>query len=264
MKLKLPDPALPWPIPLGAMCLIAEAEGLRLKAYRCPAGIWTIGRGHTSGVRPGDMCTVEQADRWLLEDVQQCVADVTAACTVTPTPEELGAMVSLTFNVGIGWKGTRKPAGARDGFRQSTVLRQHNAGNRQAAARAFALWNKARVNGVLTELPGLTARRAAEAALYLSGEEATTAMPQAVQGETSLAKSPINAGGVAALGTGVIAGLRELGDSVGGVKAPLDAAKAVLVDTLGVPPSWILPMVLIAAGALVIRWRLAQRREGWA
>jgi GH24 family phage-related lysozyme (muramidase) len=262
--LKLPDPGLAWPVPLAAVHLIAEAEGLRLKAYRCPAGIWTIGRGHTRGVRPGDVCTVDQADRWLLEDLQEFAGEVTAACTVSPTPEELGAMVSLAFNVGMGWMGPRKPAGARDGFRQSTVLRQHNAGNRQAAGRAFSLWNKARVNGVLTELPGLTARRAAEAAMYLSGDGVAVAMPQAVQAESSLAKSPINVGGVTALGTGLVAGLRELGDSIGGIKAPLDAAKAVMVDTLGVPPGWILPMVLIAAGALVIRWRLAQRRGGWA
>lgn len=263
MTLKLPDPSLPWPIPMAAVLLIAEREGLVLRAYRCPAGIWTIGRGHTRGVRPEDVCTVEQADRWMLEDLQEVTTAVLEACTLKPSPEELGAMVSLAFNIGMGWEGKTKPAGARDGFRQSTVLRQHNADNRQAAARAFGLWNRARVGGQLVELAGLTARRAAEKALYLSGD-ITQVMPQAVEAESKLRRSPINTGGLVTVGAGVIAGLRELGDSVGGIKAPLDAAKAVMVDTLGVPPSWILPLVLIVAGVLVIRWRFAQRKEGWA
>jgi hypothetical protein len=112
-------------------------------------------------------------------------------------------------------------------------------------------------------LPAAGAPRPTRPDLYLSGNVAQV-MPQAVEAESQLRRSPINTGGLVTLGAGVIAGLRELGDSVGGIKAPLDAAKAVMVETLGVPPSWILPLVLIVAGALVIRWRLAQRKEGWA
>ncbi|MGM2623055.1 glycoside hydrolase family protein, partial [Bacillus cereus group sp. Bce039] len=84
-------------------------------------------------------------------------------------------------------------------FLRSTVLRQHNAGNRQAAARAFGLWNKARNprTGPLEVLDGLTARRQREAAMYLTSDadERPEPMPQAVDGESNLAKSPINAGG---------------------------------------------------------------------
>lgn len=247
-----PDPNLPWPIPMPAVGLIAESESLQLKAYRCPAGVWTIGWGETQGVKPGDTCTKEQADRWLLEDLQERAGAVGAMCTIDPSPAELGAMVSLAYNIGL------------EAFRRSTVLRQHNAGNRQAAARAFGLWNKARVNGVLTELPGLTARRAREAALYLVGDEQPQAMPQAVEAESKVSASPIARSGAVAAGAGVLEGLRQLGDSVGGIKAPLDAAKAVMVDTLGVPPDWILPLVLIAVGALIVRHRLRQRSEGWA
>lgn len=248
----LPDPALPWPIPLEAVALIADSEGLRLSAYRCPAGIWSIGWGETDGVHPGDTCTREQADRWLCEDLTDRARAVRALCTVEPSPAELGAMVSLAYNVGLA------------GFERSTVLRQHNAGNREAAARAFGLWDKARINGVLTTLPGLTARRAREAAMYLQGDADPAPMPQAVEAETTLATSPIARGGVVAAGAGVIEGLRQIGESVGGIRGPLDAARGVLVDTLGVPPQWILPAVLVAAGVLVVRWRLTQRREGRA
>ena len=252
MSAPLPDPALPWPIPLDAVALIAESEGLRLRAYRCPAGVWTIGWGETEGVHPGDTCTREQADRWLCEDVTDRTRAVRAMCTVEPSPAELGAMVALAYNIGL------------TGFERSTVLRQHNTGNRQAAARAFGLWNKARVNGTLTTLPGLTARRAREAAMYLMGDADPASMPQAVEAESSIATSPIARGGVVAAGAGVLEGLRQIGESVGSVRGPLDAAKGVLVDTLGVPPSWILPAVLIVAGVLVVRHRLRQRREGWA
>lgn len=252
-----PDPNLPWPVPMAAVGLIAECEqgpggGPALKAYRCPAGVWSIAWGETQNVKAGDTCTKEQADRWLLEDLQERAGAVGAMCTVDPTPAELGAMVSLAYNIGL------------EGFRKSTVLRQHNAGNRQAAARAFGLWNKARVHGVLTELPGLTARRAREAALYLTGDEPQQAMPQAVEAESKVTASPIARSGAVAAGAGVLEGLRQLGDSVGGIKAPLDAAKAVMVETLGIPPDWILPMVLIAVGVLIVRHRLRQRSEGWA
>lgn len=253
MSAVLPDPSLPWPIPMAAVALIAESEGCRLTAYRCPAGKPTIGWGETDGVEMGDTCTQEEADRWLCDDLTDRSKAVKAMCAVAPSRNELGAFVSLAYNIGLG------------AFEKSTALRQHNAGQHQAAARAIELWDKARVGGVLQSLPGLTARRAKERALYLTPDEPVTqAMPQAVESESKMTASPINKGGAVAVGAGVLEGLRQIGDSVGGIKAPLDSAKAVLVDTLGIPTEWILPMVLVAAGALVIRWRLAQRREGYA
>lgn len=52
-----------------AYSLIRQFEGLRLTAYRCPAGIWTIGYGHTSGVVPGMAITKEQAEEFLMRDI---------------------------------------------------------------------------------------------------------------------------------------------------------------------------------------------------
>lgn len=251
--MQLPDPSLPWPIPMAAVALIAEAEGCRLTAYRCPAGVPSIGWGETDGVQMGDSCTQEQADRWLLEDLQERTRAVQALCTRSPARNELGALVSLAYNIGVG------------ALAKSTALRQHNAGQHEAAARAIELWDKARVNGALTTLPGLTARRARERALYLTPDEPRAEpMPQAVEAESKITSSPIVRGGAVAAGAGVLDGLREIGESVGAIKAPLDAARSVLVDTLGVPVELILPLVLIAAGALVIRWRRRQRTEGYA
>lgn len=251
----LPDPKLPWPIPLEAVELIADAEGLRLKAYRCPAGVPTIGWGHTGPdvVLGVTVWTKEQADMALLVDITERASAVRSKCTQMPTANQLGAMVSLAYNVGI------------EGFAKSTVLKRHNAADWQAASRAFGLWNKARVDGVLKELAGLTARRAAEAALYLmpEGDAPMLDMPQAVEAETSMAESPINKGGIAAAGTGVIAILSEAGTSLGGLREPLGAVRDFMASTLGVPPSWILPIMLIGVGGAVVYWRWKQRQKGW-
>lgn len=256
MTRPLPDPALPWPIPMEAVALIADAEGLRLKAYRCPAGVWTIGWGETQSVKPGDTCTKEEADRWLVDDLQDRTDAVRAMCTRAPSPSELGALVSLAYNVGV------------DGLKKSTVLRQHNAGNRQAAARAFGLWNKAKREGGadLVELPGLTARRARESALYLTDDEdeAPTRMPQAVEAESNPITGGIGKAAAVVVGAPVVELATQASDGIAVLKPAITAARDFVAGTLGVPTQWVVPMLIAIAGILVIRWRLKQRAEGWA
>lgn len=252
----LPDPNLPWPIPLKAVGLIADAEGCRLKAYRCAAGVPTIGWGHTGPevILGATVWTQEQADRALCDELVTFSAQVRAACTQAPTPDQLGAMTSLAYNVGA------------DAFRKSTVLKAHNAGDWQAAARAFSLWDKAKVNGSLQSLPGLTARRAAEAALYLRTDDEAPGhvMPQAVEPETSITASPIAKGGSAITLTGIVAAAAEAKDALGPVGEALQAGRHVLADILGVPPSWVLPIILVVVGGAIVRARLQQRGQGWA
>jgi len=132
--------------------LVKDFEGLKLKAYRCPAGIATIGYGSTGPhVRMGMTISEAEAERLLRKDVARFEAGVRAAVSSVPTTRnQFSAMVSLAFNIGLA------------AFQRSTVLKRHLAGNHLGAARAFGLWNKA--NG--TVLPGLTRRRAAEAELY--------------------------------------------------------------------------------------------------
>jgi lysozyme len=239
---------------MAAVAEIAESEGLRLVAYRCPAGVWTIGWGETDGVRPGDRCTKDEADRWLCEDLTERVRAVRDLCKVEPAPNELGAMVSLAYNIGLG------------GFAKSTVLRAHNAGDRVSASRAFGLWNKARdpKTGVIDPegLPGLTARRAREAALYLQPEvgQPVEPMPQAIEAESKATASPINKSGVAAVGAGVVGLLSEASS---GLLAPFSAVRTLLVDTLGVPTNLILPSMLVIVGVAVVYWRGKQRSKGW-
>lgn len=149
--------------------LIQEFEGCKLKAYldeMADPPVWTIGWGDTGpDVREGTIWTQEQADaRLMIRLNQEFGPKVLDLCVETPNEHQLAAMTSFAYNVGLGWEGTKKPVGARDGFRQSTLLRKHNAGDFVGAANEFKRWNKA--GGVVRA--GLTRRRAAEAALYLT------------------------------------------------------------------------------------------------
>lgn len=235
----LPDKNLNWPISYEAVCEIARSEGCKLKAYRCPAGVWTIARGRTKGVKPGDTCTQEQADRWLLEDLTEFAEGVRSSLTRPASLNELGALVSLAYNIGLA------------GFARSTVLRKHNEGDTQSAARAFALWNQATVNGKRQVLPGLTARRAREAALYLSDDEQP--MPQKVEAESSIKRSPIATAGAASVLTGLTAGL-----------AAWTEQGQQIAATLGVDPMVGFAIVVVWTGAVSLYQRIKQRREGWA
>lgn len=130
--------------------LIKQFEGLYLKAYRCPAGVPTIGYGHTAGVAMGQTITQQQADDYLRRDVRQFERAVSRLVRVPLTQGQFDALVSFAFNLGEG------------ALAQSTLLRLLNAGDYAGAAAQFDRWNKAagRV------LPGLVRRRAAERALF--------------------------------------------------------------------------------------------------
>lgn len=133
------------------IALIKEFEGCRLKAYKCPAGVWTIGYGWTIGVKPGDVWTQAKAEEMLAKGVKP-YADAAEVKCPHSTQNQFDAMVSLCYNIGPG------------NFAKSSVARLHNAGNFTGAADAFLKWNK----GGGKVLAGLTRRRQAERNLYMS------------------------------------------------------------------------------------------------
>lgn len=130
--------------------LIKAFEGLQLEAYRCPAGVWTVGYGTTKNVRRGMRITKRQAEILLSEDVAEFERAVEQAVTIELQQHEFDALVSFAYNVGAG------------ALASSTLVRKLNTGDRAGAAREFDRWNKA--GGRV--LPGLTRRRAAERALF--------------------------------------------------------------------------------------------------
>ena len=132
--------------------IVKEAEGLRLSAYLCPAGIPTIGYGHTKGVKLGDTCTREQAEEWLENDFFMAKQDVKAVVRVPLRENQLDALASFVFNLGV-----RK-------LIQSTLLKKLNAGDYSGAAAEFDKW----VFAGKVKLNGLIKRRAKERNLFES------------------------------------------------------------------------------------------------
>lgn len=132
--------------------LIKSFEGCELSAYQDSVGVWTIGYGHTVGVKKGDKITQAQADKMLAEDLAIYEQGVQSMVKRTLTQGQFDALVSFSFNVGLGALG------------RSTLLRLLNSGDWQAASQQFARRNKA--GGRV--LPGLTRRREAERALFVS------------------------------------------------------------------------------------------------
>lgn len=135
--------------------IVKRSEGLRLKAYVCPAGVLTIGYGSTGAhVKAGMTITAEQAEGLLRSDLRR-FEDAVSRLAKVATDNQFSAMVSLAFNIGEG----------DGGFKTSTLLRKHNEGDYAGAKAEFARWNKAAGK----VLPGLVTRRADEAELYGRG-----------------------------------------------------------------------------------------------
>lgn len=126
---------------------IKKMEGFRLTAYKCPAGVWTIGYGHTKGVKPGMKISKQQAEKWLDEDLQEVVA----FCNRIPeldTQGKVDAVADFVYNLGI----TK--------FRGSTLYRKIKARADNTEIQAeFRRW----VYSGKTKLEGLVTRREWEA-----------------------------------------------------------------------------------------------------
>lgn len=82
-----------------AYCAISSFEGFRATAYKCPSGVWTIGYGHTKGVKKGDIISYQEASKLLMRDIEE-VEDKLASLG-TLTQGQLDSLVSFVFNVGI-------------------------------------------------------------------------------------------------------------------------------------------------------------------
>lgn len=137
--------------------LIKQFEGQRLTAYQDSVGVWTIGYGWTQPVdgktiRPGMTIKEETAERLLRTGLVGYESDVSKLVKVKLTQGQFDALVSFTYNLGARALST------------STLLQKLNAGDYAGAADEFPRWNKA--GGKI--LPGLTRRREAERALFLS------------------------------------------------------------------------------------------------
>jgi len=137
--------------------LIKHFEGLSLKAYKCPAGVWTIGYG-TTGVpeaRLGVVISAARAEELLAIDVDKFSRQVWVLVSdVVINQHQMDALIAFTYNVGIG------------AFKTSTLLKKLLQKDYTGVSKEFLRWTKAKGK----ELPGLVKRRRAESLLFLGGD----------------------------------------------------------------------------------------------
>lgn len=135
--------------------LIKRHEGLRLKAYQCPAGVWTVGYGSTTGVNQWTVVTQKEAEIRLRSDVKTAERAVEQVRYLQPrlTQNQFDALVSFVFNLDSG------------NFGSSTLRKKVIANPADQSIRTeFEKW----VNANGRRLPGLVARRADEADMYFT------------------------------------------------------------------------------------------------
>jgi len=136
--------------------LIKHFEGCRLKAYKCPANVWTIGFGNTfyengMKVKEGDVITQQRAEELAKFIIDQFAVTIEPFILKPLNDNQFSACVSLAYNIGTS------------GFKRSSVFKKLNVNpNDPTIADSFKLWNK----GGGKVLAGLVRRREAEIQLY--------------------------------------------------------------------------------------------------
>ena len=142
--------------------LVKHFEGLYTDAYICPAGVPTIGYGHTGGVQMGQSITEQEAEDILQADMQKFAVAVEKAIKVELNDNQFAALVSFAFNCGEG------------NLRASTLRRKLNTGDYDCVPSELSRWVKATdpKTGKKRSLDGLVKRRAAEGELFLKSMDA--------------------------------------------------------------------------------------------
>ena len=230
--------------------LIKQFEGLRLKSYRCPAGIWAIGYGHTTAAGPPDVreglrIAAAEAEVILKRDLERFEVAVSAMVKVPLTQAQFDVLVSFAFNCGVA------------ALRRSTLLKRVNAEAFEAVPAELMKWTKA--DG--RELPGLVRRRRAEAALWrglpgrVDAQEARTA-PDTPQPPKPITRSREANAAILAGGAGAVAVATEampvIREGVG--------IMPVLSEALG-RPALVAALVVIAAAFAIWVWRRQRLQE---
>ena len=231
----------------AGIALIKEYEGCKLTAYKCPAGVWTIGYGHTAAagepiVSEGMRITAVEATNILKRDLNKFEQGVNQAVMVELAQNEFDALVSFAFNVGLG------------AFQRSTLLRKLNAGDFAAVPGELMKWTKAGGK----ELPGLVRRRRAEAGMWRGINDAARDV-RAVPDEPPvkrISESKEANGAIVAGASSAVAVASEI--------APLLQQGAdittVLTSALGRPTVLVLLVVIVIACAIWV-WRKQRLEE---
>jgi lysozyme len=241
--------------------LIIESEGKlqpigdgRYLAYRCPAGVWTIYTGCTEGVHEGMIISEAEGKAMFRRELAKHEAAVARLVAVDLTQGQYDSLVSFSYNCGIG------------ALTGSTLLKKLNAGDTKGACNEFSKWDKC--NG--KPLRGLTIRRAKEAALFASRDEAPM-MAQAVD----VPKDPMTAtGALIKVAAPAAAGLEVARNTISLPPPPTEALQTAgawksfaaqateFGQWLWAPSNRVSVAIVLAAMALVIYWSKRQESNG--
>ena len=228
----------------AGLATVKEFEGLRLKAYKCPAAVWTIGYGHTSAagvpeVTPKLEVTKEECEAILKRDMKQYEDGVNKLVKVGLTQGQFDALVDFAYNAGVG------------ALQKSTLLKRVNAGKFDEVPAEFMKWTK----GGGKELPGLVRRRRAEVELWRGLDAKAPVVtsqarlaPDQPQASKSIVQSKEANAAVAAGGLGTIAAVQEI--------MPMLREGGDVLNSLS-PTILILFVIIAAAGAV---WYFRKQR----
>ena len=226
----------------GIDALLKKFEGCKLKAYKCPAGIWTIGYGHTSAagtptVIDGMTISQKQADDILRQDLVKYETAVQGLVTQNLTQHQFDVLVDFCYNAGAG------------ALKSSTLLKKINAGDFDAVPAELMKWTK----GGGKVLPGLVRRRQAESAWWSSGEpvdeqeQRTDPDPVPVR---TMAESKQGNAAVIAAGLGGLGAAKEIAAQAQDASDTANQLMGLLSNT-----NFLIMVVIIGLGGAIWYWR---------
>jgi len=230
---------------------IGEFEGDRLVAYKCPAGIWTIGKGHTSAagspfVHEGMVITQKESDAIFARDLIPYETVVNGCLKVQVSQSQFDALVSLCYNIGP------------DAFRRSSVVKHVNSREWDKVPADIMKWTR----GGGRELPGLVRRRRAEVAMWRMVDEQSPitedarTKPDKPKPSKTIIKSREANGAIVAGVSGSAAMLAEVAPAV---QSGADIY-TTLTEALG-KPAIIAMLVVVAVSVAIWFWRKQRLNE---
>ena len=234
----------------GIDALLKKFEGCKLKAYQCPAGVWTIGYGHTSAAGAPEVVqgmTITQADanNILRRDLVKYETGVEALVKQPLTQNQFDVLVDFAYNAGIG------------ALKSSTLLKKVNAADFDAVPAELMKWTK---NGKKV-LPGLVNRRRAEAGWWRDldaepiDEQEQRAEPDAIVPKTMVESKQGNAALLTA-GLGSVAAAKEVAAQAQDASDTLGTFLNLLSN-----PSFVVMVVVVGLAGAIWYWRKKNLEE---
>jgi lysozyme len=228
--------------------LLQKFEGCKLTAYKCPAGVWTIGYGHTSAagkptVVEGLTITQDEAEQILGRDLVKFEQGVMSCVKVPLEQNQFDVLVDFAYNAGIG------------ALQKSTLLKKVNAGDFAAVPAELMKWTKAGGK----ELSGLVRRRQAECALWSAhhaDEQEHRMEPDPVAPQKTMLESKQGNAAIATTAIGGLSAAREVTNQAQDATDLVSTVTGLFHNT-----NFLLMVALVGLGLAIWYWRSQHMKE---